>query len=185
VKKKGRSLVFTQRLKSKLGFAYLYTKTLELDAHEPVFTLKHSLTNLGAKPIDTNVYDHDFFMLDKRLTGKQDVVTMGFTPVAEKSLGAAAEIRGNAIAFTMTPDREHGAQGDLKGFTGRAGEYSVHLVDTETGTGILQSSASPISRFFFWSTPKTICPELYIPVHVAPGGKQAWEIRYRLEGAVQ
>jgi hypothetical protein len=185
VKQKGRSLVFTQRLQSKIGFAYLYTKTIELDAHKPVFKLKHSLTNLGTKPIDTNVYDHDFFMLDHKPTGKQDQVTMGFTPVAEKPLGEAAEVRGNTIAFTMTPDREHAAAGDLKGFTGRPGEYRAHLVDTESGVGILQSSASPISRFYFWSTSKTICPELYIPVHVAPGRKQMWEIRYQLEVPVK
>ena len=181
VKVKGRSVVFTQRLKSKIGYAYLYTKTLELDEHQPVFRLRHSLSNLGAKPIETNIYDHDFFMLDSKPTGKQHVVTMGFNPVAEKTLGDAANLRGNEIAFTMTPDREHSAMGDLSGFTGKPGEYSVHLVDTDTGVGILQTSSSPVSRFYFWSTSKTICPELYIPIHVAPGAEQKWEISYQLE----
>jgi len=181
VKVKGRAIVFTQRLQSKIGYAYEYTKTLELDAHEPAFTLKHTLRNIGTKAIETNVYDHDFFMLDKRPTGRQNVVTLGFTPVAEPPLGNAAEIRGNEIVFTRTPDREHTAMGYLTGFTGKAGEYSVHLEDTETHVGILQSSASPISKSYFWSTAKTICPELYIPVHVTPGAEQKWEIRYQME----
>ena len=181
VKVKGRSIVFTQRLKTTIGYGYLYTKTLELDAHEPIFRLKHALVNLGAKPIETNIYNHDFFMLDRQPTGPRHRITMGFSPVAEKPLGDAAELRGNQIAFTRTPDREHSAMGDLKGFTGKPGEFSVHLVDTETGIGILQTSSSPISRFYFWSTPKTICPELYIPIQVAPGARKQWEIRYSLE----
>ena len=181
VKVKDHSIVFTQRLQSRTGYAYLYTKTLELDAHKPLFKLKHTLINQGAKPIETNVYSHDFFMLDNKPTGPQHRVTMGFPPTAEKPLGDAAEIHGNQILFTTTPNREHSAMGDLTGFTGKPGEYSAHLVDTETNIGILQTSSSPISRFYFWSTAKTICPELYIPIHIAPGNKQQWQIAYQLE----
>ena len=181
VKVKGRSVVFTQRLRSKTGYAYEYTKTLELDAHEPVFRLRHSLKNLGAKAIATNVYDHDFFMLDKKPTGRQNIVTLGFTPIAEMPLGDVAEIRGDSIVFTGTPDREHQAMGYLTGFAGKADAYSVRVADRESGVAIRQSSHSPISRAYFWSTAKTICPELYIPIQVAPGGEQRWEIRYEME----
>lgn len=181
VETKDRSIVFTQRLQSKIGYAYLYTKTIELDPHRPLFRLKHSLVNSGTKRIETNVYNHDFFVLDNKPTGRQHTVTLGFTPVAEEPLGDAVELRGNQILFTRTPDREHSAMGYLTGFTGKAGEYSVHLVDTDSGVGILQSSASRIAKSYFWSTAKTICPELYIPIDVAPGGEQRWEISYQLE----
>jgi hypothetical protein len=181
VKVNRRSIVFTQVLKSRFGYAYRYTKVLELDAHAPVFHLKHTLTNLGTKPINTNVYDHDFFMLDDRPTSAEDEVTLGFAPVAEKPLGDAAEIRGHVIAFTATPDRQHTASGYITGYTGKQGEYSAHLVDKRDGIGILQTSSSPVAKMYFWSTAKTICPELYIAVHAAPGSKQTWDIRYELE----
>ena len=181
VKVKGRSVVFTQRLKSKTGYAYEYTKILELDADYPVFHLKHSLKNLGRKPIETNVYDHDFFMLDKKQVGSQNLVTLGFTPVLEKPLGDAAEVHGNVIAFTRTPDKEHEAMGYLGGFSGKQGEYRVEVVDNLSGVGVLQSSDAPISRAYFWSTARTICPELYIPIRVSPADSQRWEIRYQLE----
>ncbi len=181
VKVKRRSITFTQRLQTRLGYVYKYTKVLELDAHAPVFTLKHSLRNLGSKPMVTSVYDHDFFMLDNRPTGKQNVVKLGFAPMPEKPLGDAVEVRGSEIAFTAAPNREHRAMGYLRGYTGTPGEYSIHLADTETGVGILQTSTSPVSKSYFWSTAKTICPELYIPIHVQPGGVQKWDIRYQLE----
>lgn len=181
VKVSGREAVFTQRLRSKSGYAYEYTKTVELDAQAPVFTLRHSLKNVGTQAIETAVYDHDFYMLDNRRTGVGDVVTFGFAPVAVQPLGDAAEIRGDAIVFTHAVDKEHAAQGYLRGFTGKPGEYSVHLTDAETHTGVLQTSESPVARAYFWSTERTICPELYIPIDVQPGAEQRWAIRYELE----
>jgi len=181
VKVKARSISFTQRLRSATGYSYDYTKVLELDAKRPVITLRHTLKNVGSKAIDTNVYDHDFFMLDAKPVSAADVVTFGFDPVAKDPLGDAARIEKNQILFTATPDRRHRAQGYLTGWTGKPGEYSVHVVDTSTSVGILQTSGAPISNSYFWSTPRTICPEVYIPVHAVPGASAKWDIRYTLE----
>jgi hypothetical protein len=185
VQVKARTITFTQRLHSKTGYSYDYTKVLELGSTGSTFTLRHTLKNVGTKPIETNVYDHDFFMLDGKPTGADQSVTFGFTPVAKGSLGDAAEIRGNQIVFTRQPGREHAAQGYLTGWTGRPGEYSVHVVDSNTGVGITQSSSSPISNGYFWSTAKTICPELYIPISVLPKKSQEWEIHYTLGAPLQ
>jgi hypothetical protein len=181
VKVKGRSITFTQRLRSKTGYAYDYTKVLELNPAGSTFTLRHTLRNVGIKAIDTNVYDHDFFMLDGKPTGAGDTVTFGFAPVAKEPLGDAAAIQGNQIVFLQEPSREHTAQGYLTGWEGKPGEYHVHVVDTSTGVGITQMSDAPISNSYFWSTAKTICPELYIPVHVQPKKSQQWDIHYTLE----
>ena len=64
-----RQVSFRQQLQSPIGIAYDYEKTVSLDPHEPVLTLRHSLKNTGTKTIDTEVYDHDFFMLDKVPSG--------------------------------------------------------------------------------------------------------------------
>lgn len=181
VKVKARTITFTQQLRSRTGYSYDYTKVLELDATGSTFTLRHKLKNVGTKLIDTNVYDHDFFMLDGKPTGEDQSVTFGFTPVAKEPLGDAAEIRGNQILFTRTPGRDHAAQGYLTGWTGRPGEYSVRVVDGNTGVAITQTSSSPISRGYFWSTAKTICPELYIPISLPPRTSQKWDIHYTLE----
>src|ERR1700727_2562649 len=66
---KRTQVTFTQRLQPTLGYGYVYEKTLQLDKHQSVLILHHSMKNTGAKPIDTQVYDHDFFMLDHTPTG--------------------------------------------------------------------------------------------------------------------
>ncbi len=63
------SVSFKQNLKSSIGIAYQYTKTVALDKQEPVLILSHVLKNTGTETIDTQVYDHDFYMLDDTPTG--------------------------------------------------------------------------------------------------------------------
>ena len=81
-----RQVSFRQQLHSPIGIAYDYEKTVSLDPHEPVLTLEHSLKNTGTKTIDTEVYDHDFFMLDGAPSGPGMVVRFPFAPKAEKSM---------------------------------------------------------------------------------------------------
>ena len=176
-----RSATFTQTLKTEIGYGYRYQKTVALSRHGAVLTLKHTLRNLGTKTIDTDVYDHDFFMLDDKPTGPGMVVHLGFTPTPDKPLPSTATITGNDIIFNEAPTRGNSPQGYLTGYTGKPGEYNIVLEDRNTHIGVEQTSTSPLSKFYFWSTPKTICPEAYLHIHVPPGKKQTWEIRYRFQ----
>jgi len=179
-----RSVTFTQLLRTSTGYSYLYQKKLSLEPKAPVMTLKHSLKNLGTKPIRTDVYAHDFFVLDNMPTGPGMAVTFGFQPKTDLPFPAGlVAITGNEIVFNDTPKLGYTAQGYLTGYTGKRGEYRFHVEDRQHGVGVLQTSDSPLSKVYFWSTPTTICPEAYIPIHVAPGATQKWSIEYRFEGA--
>ncbi len=90
---------FRQQLQSPIGIAYDYEKTVKLDPHEPVLILEHRLKNTGTKTIDTEVYDHDFFMLDGAPSGPGMSVRFGFEPKAEKSLEPLAGIDGKQIVY--------------------------------------------------------------------------------------
>ncbi len=176
-----RSATFTQLLKTGFGYGYRYQKTVTLSRHGAELTLKHTLKNLGTQTIDTDVYDHDFFMLDEQPTGPGMVVRLGFPPTPEKPFPSTATITGNEIVFNEAPARGKSPQGYLTGYTGKAGEYDISVEDRNTHMGVEQTSTSPLSKFYFWSTPKTICPEAYIHIHVLPGQTQTWEIRYRFK----
>jgi hypothetical protein len=181
-----RSVMFTQLLRSSIGYSYLYEKKLVLDAKEPVMRLEHSLKNLGTRSITTDVYDHDFFILDGAPTGPGMAVTFGFEPkTAAPFPDGLVSMSGNEIVFKDTPKRGYSAQGYLTGYSGKPAEYRIHVEDRNTHVGILQTSDSPLSKFYFWSTPKTICPEAYIPIDVARGKTQKWTISYRFEGNKQ
>jgi hypothetical protein len=176
-----RSITFTQTLHTTFGYAYRYEKTVELDRHGAILSLHHKLKNLGTKPLQTDVYDHDFFMLDQKPTGPGMVVHLGFPPTPDKPFPPTATITGNDILFNSTIGRGTSPQGYLTGYTGKPGEYRMAVEDTTTHVGVEQTSTSPISKFYFWSTPRTICPEAYIHIDVAPGQTQSWTIQYRFK----
>ncbi len=173
-----RSVTMTQEVRTEFGYGYRYTKTVRLDGDGAGMTLEHRLENLGTKPIVTEVYDHDFFMLDGRPTGPGMVVRLGFAPVPDKPFPATARIVGREIVFDEVVGGRNGPQGYLSGYTGGAGEYRISVEDRVGKIGVEQTSESPLSKFYFWSTSRTICPEAYVPIDVAPGKAQSWSIRY-------
>ena len=173
------SITFTQILRTDFGYSYRYEKIITLEKHGAILTLTHKLKNLGPKPIETNVYDHDFFMLDNQPTGPGMVVHLAFPPTPDKPFPTTASIQGNDIVFNESPTRRNSPQGYLTGYTGKPGEYAITLEDRNTHLAIEQTSPSPIAKFYFWSTPRTICPEAYIHIDVPPGKTQTWTIHYR------
>ncbi len=94
VRAKRTQVTLTHHLQSSIGFAYVYEKTLKLDKHQPVLILEHHLKNTGTKPIDTEVYDHDFFMIDGAPTGPGMAVGFRFEPQAKRPLEPRAKIDG-------------------------------------------------------------------------------------------
>ena len=67
---------FVHTLKDGTGYAYTYRKTLRLSGESLI--IEHELKNTGSKPIATTVYDHNFFTLDGKTTGPDNVVRFPF-----------------------------------------------------------------------------------------------------------
>lgn len=180
-----RSVTFEQKLQSSIGFAYVYTKTLELDKHGAVIALKHQLKNIGSKPIQTDVYDHDFFMFDGRPTGPGMSVRFAFTPKVESSPDthfdpSMVKIDGNTIAYLKELQSHQTVSGYVTGYSDKAADYDITVEDQTSGVGVQQTSDSPISKLYLWSIRTTISPEAYIHLNIAPNQTQSWTIRYRL-----
>ncbi len=174
-----RQVSFRQQLQSPIGIAYDYEKTVSLDPHEPVLTLRHSLKNTGTKTIDTEVYDHDFFMLDKAPSGPGMTIRFPWEPKAEKSLGPQAQIDGKQIVYREELQPEQYVESYLTGYSNNPSDYDITVEDTRTGVGVEQTGDNPISRFNFWSPRTAICPEAYHHLVIAPGQTAHWNIRYR------
>ena len=176
-----RQVSFRQQLHSPIGIAYDYEKTVSLDPHEPVLTLQHSLKNTGTKTIDTQVYDHDFFMLDDVPTGPGMEVHFPFEPQAKRALEPHAKIDGKSIVYLeeLTSGPRQSATSYLTGYSSSPADYDFTVENRTTGVGVEQTSDSPIAQLNFWSIRTTICPEAYIHVNVQPGETKTWTIRYR------
>ncbi len=179
-----RSIRFQQTLQSPIGSAYIYTKTLQLDKHGAVVSLEHELKNTGSKTIQTDVYDHDFFMLDARPTGPGMTVRFPFTPTINpgpdtKFDPSMAKVEGNSVVYLKELEPHQTVSGYVTGYSDKAADYDITVEDQTKGIGVQQTSDSPISKFYLWSIRSTISPEAYIHLNVEPQQTQRWTIRYR------
>ena len=173
------SVQFQHTLKSPIGIAYAYKKTVSLDKQEPVLILQHELKNTGTETIETQVYDHNFYVLDGAATGPDMVVRFPFEPIAAKDLGNGARVEGKQIVYDRELETGQNAMSFLTGYSSDASSYNIVVENRKTGVGVEQTGDQPISRMNFWSIRTTICPEAYIHIKIAPGETAHWTIRYR------
>jgi hypothetical protein len=176
-------VTFTQTLRSPIGISFVYEKTLKLAKNEPVLLVEHHLKNIGSKPIDSEVYNHDFYMIDKTPTGPGMVVHFPFAPQPKTSLGPRAKIDGHDLVYLQDLSSQGpGARqvsSYLIGFSDNPSDYDITVENKNTGVGVEQTADVPISQLNFWSISTTICPEAYVHLNVAPGQTTHWNIRYR------
>ncbi len=170
---------FTQRLRSPTGVAYTYRKNLQLDKHEPLLLLAHELKNEGQKPLELDVYDHDFFMIDGAPTGPDMVVHFPFQPVPEHALPNGGQISGNDLVYTSELQPRQTVNSFLTGYSDKVSDYNFTVENQRTHVGVQQTADRPLSHLNFWSIRTTICPEGYIHLSIAPGQTAHWTIRYR------
>ncbi len=175
---KSRSVTFRQVLNGPDGYAYVYEKVLSLDK-DSTMTLEHRLKNTGKKVIDTYVYDHDFFMLDKKPTGPGMTVHFAFPPKPIDPIGDAAKIEGNDLIYVDALAPRKGVAGYLTGYSDKVSDYDFTVKDTTTGVSVRQTSDTPLARVYFWSTRNAICPEAYIHLNIPPGKTGHWKIHYQ------
>ena len=107
VKKTRDSVEFTQELSDPAtGYGYLYKKTVRLMPGKPEMVLEHSLKNTGTKPIDSTVYDHNFWTLDNLAPGPGLVIRFPFQlQTTHPPKSDFAEIRGNEFVYTKAHSR--------------------------------------------------------------------------------
>ena len=176
---KKNQIAFTQRLASNLGYAYEYTKTIELEKGQPVMLIHHHMKNTGTKPIETDVYDHDFYRLDEVPTGPDTVVHFKFEPKPARALTNGGQITGKDLTYSSELQDRQSVSSNLSGFSDKLSDYDFVVENVKTGVGVEQTADSPIVNLVFWSVRATIAPEAYIHLNIPPGGSQDWTIQYR------
>lgn len=183
----GRDRVeFQQDLKDDSGYSYSYKKIVRLAPHKPELILEHSLRNNGKKLIETDVYDHDFYVLDAQPTGPGTRIIFAFKPEPTQEAGwsgpqldGKAEVHGNEIDYVRElRDGHDTASSLLKGFSDNAKDNDIRVENARAGIGVREVGDQPMVRLNLWSIRTTVCPEAYIHLRVAPGEEKRWKIRY-------
>ena len=173
------SITFRQVLNGREGWAYVYEKTLTLDANGTGMTLAHSLRNTGQKVIDTKVYDHDFITLDGQSVGPDIVIRFPFVPKPSVPLDPLLKIEGKELHFEKALAAGQVVSLYYTGYSDKVSDYDITVENVRTKVGLEQTSDTPISRAYFWTNGKAIGPETYIHVPVEPGKTTHWKLHYR------
>ncbi len=179
IRRHADSVDFIQTVKDPAsGYGYEYTKTVRLVRGKPDMVLAHRLKNLGTKPIVSDVYEHNFYMIDKQPTGPDVVVKFPFDVHSAGNFNGLAETRGKDLVYLKELQKGQSAASELTGFGSDAKDYDIAEENTKTGAGVRQTSDRPIVRINYWSIRTTACPEAYIRMNIEPGKEFTWKIMY-------
>jgi hypothetical protein len=177
--KQGKSWIeFIHELKDPSGYAYLYTKKLRLVENQPELVLEHTLQNTGQKGIETDQYNHNFFMIDHLPTGPDTVVKFPFEARSKQDLKGMATVSGGKLEYARELETGQSVFTELEGFGGSAKDYDFRIENRKAGAGVRITGDQPIVKLIFWSIRTTLCPEPYIRIRVAPGQTAKWKIGY-------
>jgi hypothetical protein len=179
VKKKSSQVEFLHQLSWKNG-GYVYTKVLRLEPGKPELTILHTLKNTGSRVLETNVYNHNFFVIDQQPTGPDFKITFPFNLSGElQGPAGTADLQGTRIVYNRILNKgETAMYAPLMGFSDSPKDNHVTIENTKTGAGVRISCDLPIVRLVYWSAPTTVCPEPFSKIRLAPGEEISWKIGY-------
>ena len=178
-----RTVIFNQDIEFQ-DFGYSYSKTVELEADKPVFTIHRELKNTGKKPIRTDHYVHNFLSFDNKPVGPDYTLTF---PVAPKPRGKSdfnkvARLSGTDLTFTGPLDKGT-IYMELDGFGEKSDGFAVKARDTKTGFGVKITGNVPVREWHSGRGIKTqfpLCPEPFVDIELQPGETKKWATRYEL-----
>jgi len=178
--KTGKNFVkFTQVLESQIGYSYVYTKTVTLTEGKPELKMTHSLKNTGEKTINTDVYNHNFFIIDNELAGPNIQIVFNFNLEGEgRGVGEIVDLQENKLVYLQELTKGYVMLEYIYGFGPTPDDYDFRIENLKTKTGIRVQCDQPLSRMKYWSRNTTYCPEPYITVFAEPGKEFTWEYTY-------
>jgi hypothetical protein len=159
---------------SASGYGYDYRKTIRLN--RTGFTISHVLNNTGSKPIDTLVYNHNFFVIDHEVVGPDMAIKFAWTPKPDKPFANGGEIQGDEVHYTKELQTGETVAADLSGF----GPFDMSIENRKTLAGVRITGDQPLTKLYFWSIRTVACPEPYVHISVGPKQQAKWQIKYAL-----
>ena len=170
-----------QHILESASFSYVYTKTLCLSDDKPVLTLHYSLKNTGIQSLESNVFNHNFFVIDRHVTGPDTKIRFPFMPEGNwRDPESPAVIHSNEIGFTRCLNKgETVFMENLQGFNPNE-PYRFHIENHATKAGVHIIGNRCPYRMVFWASHLTACPEAFIKLSVGPQEEFTWSNEYEL-----
>jgi hypothetical protein len=177
---------FVHELADADGYAYKYTKVVELVKGKPVLELRHTLKNTGRKPMATSVYNHNFFVIDNEPTGPNIKTTFPYDIYLDNSINknvrgfeSLGTVTDRTIGFTRYFKKgENVFTSGIMGFSDRPEDYQFSVINTKTGAAVKIRGDKALEKIVYWANPNTYCAEPYIRLELEPGETVAWKYDY-------
>ena len=180
IKRSKDSVEFTQELHDAgSGYGYIYRKKVSLAAGKPRMLIEHSLTNVGTRAIHTNVYDHNFLVLDKQPTDAGFTIRLPFAIASEAPLDKElAEVRRDEIVYLKTLTGQDRVYTSISGFGSSSDSYKIRIENTNVKAGMEITADRPLSKMALWSIRSVIAVEPFVDISVEPGSQLSWKYQY-------
>jgi hypothetical protein len=178
VQKNADSVDFTQILSDpSSGYGYVYRKTISVSKGE--MTIAHRLKNTGSKPIDTNVYNHNFLRIDGAAPGPDYTITVPFQIQSNRPPNADfAEIRGNQILYKKLLANQDRVATPMQGFGSEAKDFDIRIENRKSAAGMRITGDRPLQSEALWSIRAVLAVEPFVKIHAAPGEEFSWSLKY-------
>lgn len=154
------------------GYGYDYRKTIRLE--KSGFIIEHVLKNTGEKAIDTQVYNHNFFVIDHEVVGPDMAIRFAWTPQPTPPFKNGDEVSGQGIRYSRELQPGESDESDLGGF----GAYDFRIENRKALAGVHVTSDQPLTKLHYWAIRTVACAEPYVHIAVAPKHAVKWQIRY-------
>ena len=180
VKKNGDMVEFTHELTDPATkYGYVYRKVVRLASGKPQMVIEHSLKNTGAKVIQSQVYNHNFLVLDKQAPGPDFTVTFPFQLKARRAPeNGVGEIRGNQILYLKTlQDRDRMTTG-VEGWSDSPKDFDIRVENKKVGVGFRVTANRPLASVALWSIRTNVSVEPFIGMTVEQGKEFTWNLTY-------
>ena len=162
---------------SDIGYGFIYNKTIKLK--NDGFSIEHTLQNTGSKTIETDQFNHNFFMIDHEQSGPSFTVSFPYAISTDDDLKGYLEIANNDLNFIKEIDNSSVFL-ELSGYGEEAADHQVTVINNKSGAGVKFTVDKPLSRMAFWACETTLCPENFIQLSVEPGETEKWTSDYTL-----
>jgi len=169
---------FRHELNSDIGYSYIYHKIIKLKNNG--FTIEHKLQNTGEKAIETDQFNHNFFMIDGEQSGTAFNIGFPYAINTEDDPKGFVEIKGNELTFIKDLEGDEYVFLLLSGFSEDVRDHEVTVLNRKSGAGVTYTVDKPLHRMAFWACKTTLSPENFIWISVGPGETEEWNSEYTL-----
>lgn len=171
-------ITFSHEVQCDNGFAYVYEKNIKLK--DDGFVIGHRLKNTGSRAIETDQFNHNFFMIDGDRSGTAFKIIFPYEISTQDDPKGMLEVKDKEITFLRDLVDDDAVFVALEGYSDSVEDHKVTVLNERSGAGVTFQVDKPLHRMVFWSCATTLSPENFIWLSVVPGAEESWNSEYTL-----